>query len=63
MHVAIDRELCFRHQRCMAHCPEVFGIDDEGYGVVRTADVPTEREARVSECVERCPEGAITLTD
>jgi ferredoxin len=60
--VVIDRELCFRHQRCMAHCPEVFGIDDEGYGVVRVPDVPAELEERVGECVERCPEQAIALT-
>jgi ferredoxin len=60
--VAIDGNLCFRHQRCMAHCPEVFGIDDEGFGVVLTPDVPAELEPRVRECVERCPEEAISMT-
>jgi ferredoxin len=60
--VAIDGKLCFRHQRCMAHCPEVFGIDDEGYGVVLVPEVPAELEERVQECVERCPEEAITMT-
>jgi ferredoxin len=31
MHVMVDREVCFRHARCFAHCPEVFGLDTEGY--------------------------------
>jgi ferredoxin len=46
----------------MAHCPEVFGIDDEGYGVVLVPEVPAELEERVRECVERCPEEAISMT-
>jgi ferredoxin len=47
----------------MAHCPEVFGIDDEGYGVVLLPLVPAGLEAPVRECVKRCPEGAITAED
>ena len=63
MRVTIDSELCFRHQRCMPHCPEVFGVDDEGYGVVLLPLVPAGLEDRVRECVKRCPEGAITAED
>jgi ferredoxin len=63
MRVAIDHEVCFRHQRCFAHCPEVFGIDDEGYGVVLVSEVAKQLEDRVRECVERCPEEAISISD
>jgi ferredoxin len=47
----------------MPHCPEVFGVDDEGYGVVLLPLVPAGLEDRVRECVKRCPEGAITAED
>jgi ferredoxin len=60
--VAIDPEVCFRHQRCSAHCPEVFGVDEEGYGVVLLPDVPAELESRVQECIDYCPEQAITAS-
>ncbi|MWA02933.1 ferredoxin [Actinomadura sp. LD22] len=63
MRVAIDGELCFRHQRCVAHCPEVFGTDEEGYSVVLQPDVPPEFRDRVLESVNLCPEQAISLGD
>jgi ferredoxin len=62
MRVVIDGGLCFRHQRCVAHCPEVFGIDDDGYGVVKVDVVPPALEQQVRECIARCPEEAISLS-
>jgi ferredoxin len=60
--VTIDRDVCFRHARCVAHCPEVFGVDDEGYAMVRIEDVPAHLRARVLEAADRCPEGAVSVT-
>jgi ferredoxin len=63
MHVTVDREICFRHARCFAHCPEVFGLDEEGYSVVLFPDVPEEYQARTREAASLCPEQAIAVTE
>ena len=62
MRISVEREVCYRHARCIAHCPEVFGVDDEGYAIVLVEDVPTGLRSRVLEAVGRCPEGAIRLS-
>jgi ferredoxin len=59
----VDREICFRHARCFAHCPEVFGLDAEGYSVVLRPDVPKEYQARTREAAAYCPEQAIVVTE
>jgi ferredoxin len=61
--VSVDREVCFRHARCFAHCPEVFGLDEEGYSVVRTPEVPPQLQEAVREAAQLCPERAITVVE
>jgi ferredoxin len=63
MQVNVDRELCFRHARCFAHCPEVFGLDEEGYSVVLLPEIPEEYQERTREAARLCPEQAISLTE
>jgi ferredoxin len=63
MRVTVDRDVCFRHARCFAHCPEVFGLDEEGYSVVLLPDVPEEYQPRTRDAVRLCPEGAIAVTE
>jgi ferredoxin len=60
--ISVEREVCYRHARCIAHCPEVFGVDDEGYAVVLVEDVPCALRPRALEAVRRCPEGAIHVS-
>jgi ferredoxin len=62
MKAAIDPNVCQGHARCWEICPEVFVLDDEGYGSVPVAEVPTELEARAREAADNCPERAITLS-
>lgn len=62
MKIAIDTESCQGHARCWEICPEVFSLDDEGHGVVRTPDVPPELESKVREAVVNCPERAISVS-
>ncbi|KXF55797.1 ferredoxin [Rhodococcus sp. SC4] len=61
MKVTIDPTLCQGHGRCVTICPDVFDMDDQGNGVVVTADVPTELQADVDEAVTACPESAIIV--
>ena len=66
MRVEIDAEMCQGHGRCVAVCPELFDIDDSGYGFVR-ADAPDSLTAdlvtRARQAVLNCPERAITLIE
>jgi ferredoxin len=61
MKVVIDTERCTGHGRCYTLAPEVFDADDDGYGVVRVADVPPELEEKARLGVRNCPESAISI--
>jgi ferredoxin len=60
--VSVDHDTCSGHGRCYMLAPEVFGADDEGYSVLKLADVPPELEeqARIGE--RNCPERAISIS-
>jgi ferredoxin len=60
--VVADPGLCQGHGKCVVQCPEVFDTDDQGYVVVRVADVPDPLRAAVQRCVDDCPEGALRAT-
>jgi ferredoxin len=62
MKAAIDPGVCQGHARCWEICPEVFVLDEEGYGSVPVAEVPAELEAKAREAADNCPERAITLS-
>jgi ferredoxin len=59
---AVDPALCQGHARCWEICPEVFVLDQEGYGSVQVAQVPAELVAKAREAADNCPERAISLT-
>ena len=59
MQVSVDQNMCQGHARCHLICPEVFDLDDAGYAVLRSPDVPAEHEKAVREAVLSCPEGAV----
>jgi ferredoxin len=61
MRVAVDDDRCRGHGICVMYCPEVFTLNDDGYTVVDTPEVPAEFEREVRAAVEGCPEQAITL--
>ncbi len=62
MKVSIDPEVCQGHARCWEICPEVFELDDEGYGSVIVEVVPAELEAKAADAVANCPERAISIS-
>ena len=61
MKIHLDNEVCSGHGRCYTLAPDVFDADDEGYGQVRTADVPPELEEQARLGARNCPERAITI--
>jgi ferredoxin len=60
MKVEVDSTLCQGHARCYEICPDVFDLDDAGFAVVRTPDVPPGLESDGLGAAGNCPEGAIS---
>lgn len=63
MKVLVDSEICAGHGNCMAICPEVFDLTDDGYAMVVVESVPGEFESIVRNAVTQCPERAISITE
>jgi ferredoxin len=62
MQVHIDKERCTGHGRCYAVTPELFGCDEEGYGVVRVeGDLPESLRGAAERAVHNCPEHAVSI--
>lgn len=61
MQVLVDGDRCEGHARCAGLCPEVFDLDDDGFAVVRTPDVPESLRSAVETAASNCPEGAISI--
>ena len=61
MKVRIDSEVCQGHGQCVILCPAVFGADEQGFGVVENASVPSDAEEDVARAEACCPERAIHI--
>ncbi|TDC71840.1 ferredoxin [Actinomadura sp. GC306] len=59
MKATIDEDRCRGHGICCTLCPEVFALNDDGYTVVLTPEVPAEFEDAVRTAITQCPERAI----
>ena len=63
MKVHVDAQVCAGFGVCVGLCPEVFELHDDGYAIVRVAEVPAEHEDAVRQAVSQCPARAISLSD
>lgn len=65
MKVSIDQSKCTVCATCVAICPDVFEMKDDGSVGVKDEfkgkDVPTELEEKVKEAQGMCPSGAIVV--
>jgi ferredoxin len=62
--VYIDSQRCQGHGRCYDLAPEIFGEDDEGYGVVLGDGlVPAAAGTQARLAVLNCPESAIEIVE
>jgi ferredoxin len=62
MKAEVDAAKCQGHARCWEICPEVFALDEDGFGAVPVPEVPAEHELKAREAADNCPERAIILT-
>jgi ferredoxin len=64
MRVRIDAALCQGHQMCAIRAPQLFGADDEGYGVALVdGEIPVDLEGSARQALTSCPERAVVLED
>jgi ferredoxin len=64
MRVRIDPERCQGHGRCYDLAPDLFGEDEDGYGIARgEGRVPAGREDDAELAVANCPEQAIAVLE
>ena len=62
MRLTIDLSICQGHARCAALVPELFDVDEEGYGVVIAGCEQVEADdAQALLAIDNCPEQAIRL--
>jgi ferredoxin len=64
MRVLIDADRCQGHGRCYDLAPDLFGEDEDGYGVVLgDGRVPPGREEDARLARANCPEAAVGLVE
>jgi ferredoxin len=61
MKVRVDDDRCRGHGVCVAVCPDIFTLTDDGYAASLVDHVPAELTSAVREAITGCPENAITL--
>jgi ferredoxin len=62
--VHIDSDRCQGHGRCYDLAPELFGADDEGYGVVLGDGlIPASHEQAARLAAANCPESAVIVVE
>ena len=62
MRLRIVSGLCQGHARCAALAPELFDLDENGFGIVRPGcENASAGEGQALLAVENCPEQAIVL--
>ncbi|MBI3214323.1 MAG: ferredoxin [Mycobacterium sp.] len=60
MRVSVNDGLCRGHGVCVAVCPDVFTLLDDGYAEAIDGEIPPDQQAAVVEAIEACPEHAIS---
>ena len=64
MKVWVDPERCQGHTLCSMIAPDSFQLNDiDGCSSAVDEVVPADREDKVREAAQSCPEQAITITD
>ncbi len=61
MKVLVDFDVCRSSAACMAACPEVFEVRDDGYLYVLDEEPGESLREGVERAAASCPTGAITV--
>ena len=60
--IKIEKHNCQGHARCASLAPDLFDLDENGYGVVRLGrEVVPEGDLDALLAIDNCPEQAIRL--
>ena len=62
MKVRVDEGVCAGFGVCVGLSADVFELHDDGYAIVRVAEVPEELEGVVAQAANQCPSGAIKIS-
>ena len=63
LRVVANRSACCGYGICAEICPEIFGVDDNGFVVLKVETVPQGLEDRAREGVQACPQSALAVED
>jgi ferredoxin len=61
--ITIDNSLCAGHAQCYLIAPELFTVDEQGYGVVLAEDSDESMRELALRAAANCPERAIRVAD
>ena len=61
MKVAVDRDLCEGHARCVEAAPAVFEIDDDDEMHILNENPGEEQRRGIEAAVANCPRQALSL--
>jgi ferredoxin len=59
--IKIDRELCAGHAQCYLIAPELFTVDEQGYGVVLAEEFDDSLRELAVRAAANCPERVIQV--
>jgi ferredoxin len=57
----VNPTMCEGHGQCNAVAPEVYDLDDGGYCVINSSEVPRDLESQAEQGALACPMLAITI--
>lgn len=63
MRVVVDFDKCQSNALCMASCPEVFEVRDDGFLYILDENPPESLRLKVAEAARQCPTQSITVED
>lgn len=63
MKVTSKESLCIAAGRCVAIAEDIFELDEDGFVLDRTVDVPEGREDVVEQAVVVCPAKALVIVE
>ena len=63
MKVTVDFDMCASTGACTMTAPEVFEVRDDGYLYILQENPAESLRAKVTEAVDLCPTGAISIED
>ncbi len=63
MRVIVDFDTCVSTGACMAACPRVFEVREDGFLYILIEEPGEELRDSINEAVQACPTGAIRIEE